>query len=153
MSALKDRMKRWRPEPPPLLEENLHEIIQSFLIHSSTGMTVEQSLHAAIGDTEWIPDAFMKSADSTYQALNRYCTALNRKEVWRFVRLINQMHRTGSTATLPALEKYHDELWSVRLARIRKRSEIIALQMTFLLMLSLISVIVVVIAPVMLMFY
>lgn len=158
--TLNEKLDRWllahriaikRPKPPTL-ESELSQVIQSFIINYGCGMTLEQALDVTLSSSS--KDAHLlkhiHAAPNAIDGINRYAMAVESKEIWRFVRLINQFHMTGSTITRLALEKYHDELWENQLSYVRKKSEKVSVQLTFLLMLSLISVIIVVITPIML---
>lgn len=131
-------------------EAELSHFIQEFLINYGAGITLEKALRLTLS-TQCRDDLLHRQiavSSSAVQALNQYATLQDRKEIWRFVRLINQFHITGSLSTIAALEKYHDELWQMKLIRVRKKSESVTIQLTFLLMLSLISVIIVVLTPI-----
>lgn len=135
-------------------EKNLSVFIQEFLINYSSGITLEHALKMTI-ESQRTDEALMqliKVYPSAIEALNQFATSVDRKEIWRFVRLVNQKGVTGSNATLSALEKYHDELWQNKLVSAKKKSERISIGLTFLLMLSLISVIITVIAPIIMMY-
>ena len=134
-------------------EKHLSEFIQEFLINLGAGITLEAAIKMTIL-SQSNDDRLMhllKQSNNAIEGLNLYAKELEQKEIWRLVRLINQLHLTGSSTSLFALEKFHDELWQQKLVLMRKKSEIITVQLTFLLMLSLISVIIVVISPIMLM--
>lgn len=134
-------------------ERELPTFIQEFLINYGAGITLEQSLQLSLKshckDESLIKLLHIKA--SAVDALNRFATEQDRKEVWRFVRLVNQIHLTGALTSISALEKYHDELWQSKITKARMKSEKVTIILTFLLMLSLISVIIVVLTPVMLM--
>lgn len=135
-------------------EKNLSSFIQEFLINYSAGITLEHALKMTI-ESSCTEDALVKSVrvyPSVIEALNQYALKVDRKEIWRFIRLVNQKETTGSETTLFALEKFHDELWQQKLIGAKKKSEQISIQLTFLLMLSLISVIITVIAPIVMMY-
>lgn len=135
-------------------EKELAILIQEFLITYGAGITLERSLKLTLKshckDEDLIK--LMGVNASAIEAINRFATHQDRKEIWRFVRLINQIHTTGASTSVSALEKYHDELWQNKLTQARMKSETVTIQLTFLLMLSLISVIMVVLTPVILMF-
>ena len=135
-------------------EAELPHFIQEFLINYGAGITLDKALRLTF--TTHCRDPLLSkqltSSSNAVQALNQYATLQDRKEIWRFVRLINQFHITGSISTIAALEKYHDELWQMKLIRVRKKSELVTIQLTFLLMLSLISVIIVVVTPIIMIF-
>lgn len=135
-------------------EKNLSDFIQEFLINYSSGVTLEYALKMTI-ESQGTDDVLMqhvKVYPSVIEALNHFAATIDRKEIWRFVRLVNQKEVTGSNVTLSALEKYHDELWQNKLVGAKKKSERISIGLTFLLMLSLISVIITVIAPIIMMY-
>ena len=137
----------------PYFEKHLGDFIQEFLLSHGAGMSLDKALKVTV-NTQCKDDLLNKEisiCSNAIEAFNRYAIASERKEVWRFVRLINQLHLTGSKSSLEALERYHDELWLAKLSNAKKKSEKITIQLTFLLMLSLISVIIVVIAPIMMM--
>ncbi len=131
-------------------EVELSHFIQEFLITYGAGITLDKALRLTL--TSQSHDSLLNKqlavSSNAVQGLNQYATLQDRKEIWRFVRLINQFQITGSQSTIAALEKYHDELWQMKLIRVRKKSESITIQLTFLLMLSLISVIIVVLTPI-----
>lgn len=160
LEVLNEKIDHWlhvhhitlkRPKPPPF-ENELSQIIQSFIINYGCGMTLEQALAITLSNGSSDPSLLkhLQISPHAIEGINRYALAVENKEIWRFVRLINQLHLTGSTITRIALEKYHDELWENKLSEVRKKSEKVSVQLTFLLMLSLISVIIVVITPIIL---
>lgn len=140
-----------RQKPPGAFETDMPIFIQEFLITYGAGITLERALSLTLStqckDIELLSE--LSEACTTIESLNRFAIKQDNKEIWRFVRLINQFHLTGAISTVNALEKFHDELWNHRLVKARKKSEQVSLQLTFLLMLSLISVIIVVLAPIM----
>ena len=135
-------------------EKNLSIFIQEFLINYSSGITLERALKLTVEsqcqDEEL--KKLIKVYPSVIESINLFAVRKDRKEIWRFVRLINQTEMTGSLTTVDALEKLHDELWQQKLVKAKKKSEQISIQLTFLLMLSLISVIITVITPIIMMF-
>lgn len=134
-------------------EKELPVFIQEFLINYGAGITLERSLKLTFNAhrTDELLEKQLGINTSAIEALNKFATQQDRKEVWRFVKLINQLHLTGAITSITALEKYHEELWQNKLTNARMKSEKISILLTFLLMLSLISVIMVVLTPVMLM--
>lgn len=134
-------------------ENELPVFIQEFLINYGAGITLDRSLKLTLSahKTDELLEKQLSINTSAIEALNKFATQQDCKEVWRFVKLINQLHLTGAITTIAALEKYHDELWQNKLTKARMKSEKISILLTFLLMLSLISVIMVVLTPVMLM--
>ena len=132
-------------------EADMPVFIQEFLITYGAGITLERALSLTLSTQCKDLDLLSEISEgcTTLESLNQYAIKQDNKEIWRFVRLLNQFHITGATSTVSALEKFHDELWNQRLVKARKKSEQVSLQLTFLLMLSLISVIIVVLAPIM----
>lgn len=134
-------------------EKQLSEFIQELLINLGASITLEAAIKMTIlsqSNDERLMH-LLRQSNNAIEGLNLFAKECDQKEVWRLVRLVNQLHLTGSSTSLFALEKFHDELWQQKLVFMRKKSEIITVQLTFLLMLSLISVIIVVISPIMLM--
>ena len=133
-------------------EKELHNMLQEFLIAFGAGLTLDQALRSTLEkvNNDQTLIRLLNASTTAIEALNDYALLIDRKEVWRFVRLVNQYQITGSTTTIQAIERLHDELWQNKLLAIRKKSEVVTVQLTFLLMLSLISVIVVSITPVIL---
>lgn len=133
-------------------ENNLNNILQEFLIAFGAGLTLDQALKSTLdkASVDQTLSRLISTSTTAIDALNDYALILDRKEVWRFVRLINQYQITGSATTIQAIERLHDELWQNKLLAIRKKSEVVTVQLTFLLMFSLISVILVSITPVLL---
>jgi len=137
-----------------IFERELSIFIQEFLINYEAGVTLDRALRLTANsqckDLEFIRQ--LNISNNAIDGINHFAALQDRKEVWRFTRLVNQIQLTGSHSALEALSKYHDELWQSKLSLARKKSEIVTIQLTFLLMLSLISVIIVVITPIMLLF-
>ena len=127
-------------------------MIQEFIITYETGVSLENSLKQAF-ETFTLDETFnlYKKIETNYTDLfNRYAFARDDKEIWRFTRLISQLKITGSQTAATALEKFHDELWSNLSVNAKIKSEKVTVLLTFILMLSLISVITVVITPILL---
>ena len=133
-------------------ESELSVFIQEFLINYEAGITLDKALRltATTQCRDYQFNRQLNLSNNAIEAINQFAALQDRKEVWRFTRLINQIHMTGSHSALDALSRYHDELWQSKLTQVRKKSEIVTIQLTFLLMLSLISVIIVVLTPIML---
>lgn len=153
-AALDAHMVKWhlKKKSPSHFELRLSTFIQSLILNLNSGLTLDQALKMTIVHLD-NAETLIKELNirkSAVLALHYYAISLSSDRVWRLTRLIEQSHRTGSNHLLLALEKYNDELWKEKMDIIRKKSETVSVQLTFLLMLSLISVIVVVIAPVVL---
>lgn len=156
LDELNQKLENWlyakkliRPKKiVPYFESHMGDYIQEFLLNHGSGMPLEKALRKTrTKDAILLKE--LSVCQNAVEAFNRFAVLVERKEVWRFVRLINQLHYSGSKSSLEALERFHDELWHSKLSRAKKKSEKISVQLTFLLMFSLISVIIVVIAPVM----
>lgn len=135
-----------------MFDKHLPSLIQEFIITYETGVSLENALKQAF-ETFNLDDAFNvhKRVSSNYIDLfNQYAFERDDKEIWRFTRLISQLKKTGSQTAASALEKFHDELWLNLSVNAKIKSEKVTIQLTFILMLSLISVITVVITPILL---
>jgi hypothetical protein len=135
-----------------LLDKHLPSLIQEFIITYETGVSLENSLKQAF-ETFNMDETFNvhKRISSNYiELFNRYAFERDDKEIWRFTRLISQLKKTGSQTAASALEKFHDELWINLSVNAKIKSEKVTVQLTFILILSLISVITVVITPILL---
>lgn len=132
----------------------LPEFIQEILLNMTCDMTIEKAVRVAISGNQSNPlyeelnQLQHKHASSVY-AVNRFAVVCNHNDLWKLSRLINQNFLTGSEMTYMALEKFHEELWQKKLQAVKMKSEKVSVYLTFLLMLSLISIIIVVIAPIM----
>jgi len=84
--------------------------------------------------------------------LNKIAQNADDSTMWRLVQLLNQFHTTGSRSAIDALEYFYKELWDKKQTLIKNKSERISMLLTFILMLSFISVITVISAPILLMF-
>jgi hypothetical protein len=132
-------------------EQKLHVFIQSFLLNLSCDMTLEEAMRRSIyhsSNNERLMHHLTINQNAIV-ALNQYAIEIDFPALWRFSRLVNQCYITGGTHLYSTLERFHDELWTQKFSDIKKHSERVSVQLTFLLTLSLISVIIVVMAPVM----
>lgn len=131
-------------------EMELPYFIQDLLLNLSCDMTLERALGLALknysGYLNTNEDALDKQ--SSLNILNKLAIECNAQNLWKLSRLINQNYITGSQSTYFAIEKFHDELWQKKLQSARIKSEKASIALTFLLMLSLISIIVVIISPI-----
>ena len=132
----------------------LANFIQEILLNMTCDMTIESAIKGAIvanKDNQNFHALNLKITKqiSAINALNLFALECNFHELWKLSRLINQNFLTGSDSTYAALERFHDELWEQKLQNVRILSEKASLYLTFLLMLSLFSVIMVVVAPIM----
>jgi hypothetical protein len=143
--------KKIKKKPQTDFEKHLHLFIQSFLLNLGCDMTLEDALKRSIlyssDDEQMI--RVLKVHQNSVDALNQYAIACDSQSLWRFSRLVNQCYHTGGTQLYASLERFHDELWTEKLSEVKRHSEKVSVQLTFLLTLSLISVIIVVVAPIM----
>lgn len=123
----------------------LIKTIQILLVNLEAGCPLEKSLKNALGTS------FEIKGSSYVESLNTKSVAMNDKDLFRFVRLINQYHLNGSQNSIIALEKLLGELYSRKMADIKKKAEKATIKLTVLLMLSLFSIIIVVVTPVIVM--
>lgn len=152
LDALLIQIKLKKKEPHPF-EHVLPEFIQEILLNMSCDMTIEKALRLAIQSNASqhsymsLNEYLIKQA-SSIQALNLFSVECNSHEIWKLSRLVNQNYLTGSENTYTALERYHDELWQNKLQLVKIKSEKVGIYLTFLLMLSLLSIIVVIVSPI-----
>lgn len=126
-------------------EVDLIKTIQILLVNLEAGCPLEKSLENALGSD------FVIKGSSYVESLNTKSLLVNNKDLFRFVRLINQYHLNGSQNSMSALEKLLGELYSRKMADIKKKAEQSTIKLTILLMLSLFSIIIVVVTPVIVM--
>lgn len=126
-------------------EVDLIKTIQILLVNLEAGCPLEKSLENALGSD------FVIKGSSYVESLNTKSLLVNNKDLFRFVRLINQYHLNGSQNSMSALEKLLGELYSRKMADIKKKAEQSTIKLTVLLMLSLFSIIIVVVTPVIVM--
>lgn len=139
-------------KPKPIMETTLSQFVQILLMNLNSGMILEKALHDTI---DAIPDLNdLKTAMHMHQSavigFNHYAASLESDSVSRLSRTITQAHLTGSLSLEQSLEKMYETLWHEKINAFKKKSEKVSIQLTFLLMLSLISVIVVVVSPIIL---
>ncbi|GAU78995.1 hypothetical protein [Fusibacter sp. 3D3] len=145
------KLKKIKPHP---FSMELPSFIQEIILNMTCDMTIESAVKGAIMSNKDNAnfDALMLKIGkqiSAINALNLFALECNFHDLWKLSRLINQNFLTGSDNTYAALERFHDELWDKKLQNVRIASERASLYLTFVLMLSLFSVIVVVITPIM----
>lgn len=123
----------------------MSEIILVLLLSLKSGCTLDQSIRNAF------PQRFMNSGLQGIECIQRTSKQLNDKEFYRLTMMLNQYHKNGSESTFQALQKFHDELCFQQTAQIKKKAEQATIKLTLLLMLSLVSIILMIMAPVMMM--
>ncbi|OJV64616.1 MAG: hypothetical protein BGO41_13510 [Clostridiales bacterium 38-18] len=135
-----------------MFDKHLPSLIQEFIITYETGVSLENALKQAFEtfNMDEVFNAQKKISTNYIELFNHYAFKRDDKEIWRFTRLISQLKKTGSQTAATALEKFHDELWQNLSVNAKLKSEKVTIQLTFILMLSLISVITVVITPILL---
>lgn len=141
-----------KKRPMSELEKILPQYIQSFVLNVQSGLTVDQALIVAAENTR-APQALLNEfskRETPSIALSYYAREENASDVNRFVRLIEQNKKTGGTNIHSILQQFSNEILLERFEAFKQKSEKVSVKLTFLLSLSLISVIIVTIAPVML---
>ncbi len=145
------KIKKAKPHP---FSAELPSFIQEIILNMTCDMTTESAVKGAIISNRDNPNFESLSLKidkqiSAINALNMFALECNFHDLWKLSRLINQNFLTGSANTYSALERFHDELWDQKLQTVKIASERASLYLTFVLMLSLFSVIMVVITPIM----
>lgn len=141
-----------KKRPMSELEKILPQYIQSFVLNVQSGITVDQALVIA-AENSCAPKALIsefKKRETPCIALSFYAREENSSDVSRFVRLIEQNKKTGGDNIYVILQQFSNEILLERFERFKQNSEKVSVKLTFLLSLSLISVIIVTISPVML---
>ncbi|MBE0450683.1 MAG: hypothetical protein IBX70_07540 [Clostridia bacterium] len=143
-----------KTKPLSDFEKNQTDFLQSLLLNLNSGMTLEESLQLAIKSAHYAPELIHQSQlrQSAISGLNHFSLIESSDKVWRMTRLINQTHKTGNSNLVFAINKLYEELWMEKTSEFKKKSEKVSIQLTFLLMLSLISVIVIVVSPIIIIF-
>lgn len=132
------RKKKEGPEKP-----RLAQVVQIVLVNLEAGCTLEEALKNALGEP--------KKAETAVKDMELFAAELNDKEFYRFLRLVRQYQQNGSKSTLSALEKFGGEMYINKMENIKKTAEGASVKLTLLLMLSLFSIILVVMTPVVMM--
>ncbi len=125
--------------------EQLAGMIQILIVNLESGLTLDRALKNTLDKDILINDI------PAHESFHKYVLQKNNKEFFRLDRLVNQYQKNGSSSTIGALEKFHDELCIMQMSNIKKKAEETSVKLTLLLMLSLISIIMVVMTPVVLM--
>ncbi len=148
---IKVNLKR---KPLSDFEKNQTDFLQLLLLNLNSGMTLEEALQSAIQSAHYAPELMHQSQlrQSAISGLNHFSRIEASDKVWRMTRLINQTHKTGNLNLVYSINKLYEELWMEKTSDFKKKSEKVSLQLTFLLMLSLISVIIIVVSPIILIF-
>lgn len=124
---------------------DLTAVLQILLLNLEAGCTLEQSLTNSLGEQFRIP------GNTMVQSVHEWTTKSNDKDLFRFSRLVQQYHQNGSKSTMGAFDKFLGEQYTMKMAEIKKRAERATIKLTLLLMLSLFSIILVVMTPVVIM--
>lgn len=141
-------------KPKSDFEKNQTDFLQSLLLNLNSGMTLEEALQFAIKSAHYAPELLQQAQlrQSAIFGLNHFSVIESSDQVWRMTRLINQSHKTGNSNLVYTLNKLYEELWMEKTSEFKKKSEKVSIQLTFLLMLSLISVIIIVVSPIIIIF-
>lgn len=141
-------------KPKSDFEKHQTDFLQSLLLNLNSGMTLEEALQHAIRSAHYAPELIQHTQlrQSAIFGLNHFSVIESSNQIWRMTRLINQTHKTGNSNLVYALNKLYEELWMEKTSDFKKKSEKVSIQLTFLLMLSLISVIVIVVSPIIIIF-
>lgn len=140
----------------PLVDE-IPTLLQALIMNLKCGSTLETSIRTIIQSQEHhhAYSDIIKFSDqegSALLGLNKIAQIADDSALWRLVQLLNQYHTTGSRSAIDALEYFYKEIWDKKETAIKNKSERISMLLTFILMLSFISVITVISAPILLMF-
>nr|WP_281415066.1 type II secretion system F family protein [Fusibacter paucivorans] len=133
----------------------LPQFLQELVLNLNCGVTLETAIKAIIGAHE-DSEAFeplitkYKSRQNGLAAFNEMASDADHQIIWRVAQMLNQFHITGSQMTVQSLDYLYKELWQFRHTQAKMKSERISTMMTFLLMLSFISVVIVIVAPILL---
>ncbi|MDK2866063.1 MAG: hypothetical protein PWP51_2041 [Clostridiales bacterium] len=133
----------------------LPQFLQELVLNLNCGVTLETAIKAIISAHE-TSEAFepliskYKSRHNGLAAFNEMASEADHHIIWRVAQMLNQFHITGSQMTVQSLDYLYKELWQFRHTQAKMKSERISAIMTFLLMLSFISVVIVIVAPILL---
>jgi len=140
----------------PIVYE-IPNILQALIMNLKCGSTLETSIRAILQSqaSHHAYEELIKYTDqegSALLGLNKIAQKSDDNALWRLVQLLNQYHTTGSHSAIDALEYFYKETWEKKETSIKNKSERISMILTFILMMSFISVITVITAPILLMF-
>ncbi len=131
----------------------LPEFTQLLTIHMQNGCSIETALkhifevHDKDSEYTELIKRFSHQSDGAI-LINQWAQEVNHPDFWRLSRLINQYKQTGSSSALQSLDAFHSELWNNKLTDQKIKFEKIGVSLTFLTMLSFISVIIIAVAPI-----
>lgn len=159
LKAYNDALDNWlikikiKSKPKSTFEIELIDFVQILSLNLNCGKLLEESLKESItSSSDPTLLAIFKSEPRAILAFNLFVNQNPSEWGQRLNRSINRTHITGSTHILLLVDKILEDLYRIKMQDFLKKSEKISIALTFLLMLSLISVIVVVIAPIILLF-
>lgn len=136
----------------PFVKE-LPDFIQILSIHLHSGCTIETALkyilEANVGNHNYeeLRMYFHKYHNGNI-AINYLAQSANHRQMWRLTRIINQYKVTGSKSSLSSLESFYNQLWDEQISLYKNKFDRLSVMMTFITMLSFVSVIVIVAAPI-----
>lgn len=139
------------------IDQTLPDFIQSIVLNLECGASLEKSISSFLGAQEGNPTYDLlileyERSESSLNAVNAYAKTVNTYFFWRFTQQINQLHSTGSQASIEGLKTLYQEIWRYKHENLKIASERISVILTFILMLSLISVIIIVVSPILMNF-
>jgi len=157
--AIDMRLIQYHLKKKPIhpLVDDIPKILQALIMNLKCGSTLETSIRSILQSqaSHHAYEDVIKYSDqegSALLGLNKIAQNADDSTMWRLVQLLNQFHTTGSRSAIDALEYFYKELWDKKQTLIKNKSERISMLLTFILMLSFISVITVISAPILLMF-
>jgi len=149
---IKNKLKS---EPIHIFVKEIPQFTQEVTLNLNCGVTLENAITTTINthrkDLAYSElDKLCLVYKNAITALNIFALSVKNTDMWRLTRLFNQIQSTGSYVTITALEQFYNDIWNQQLEAAKMKSEKITLMLTFLLMLSFISVIIVIVAPIIL---
>jgi hypothetical protein len=147
--------KHLKKKPLSPFVKVLPQFLQELVLNLNCGVTLESAVRAIIAAHEDADDfaplvVKYKSRQNALSALNEMAAEADHTLIWRVTQMLNQYHLTGSQMTVQSLDYLYKELWQLRHTQAKMKSERISAMLTFLLMLSFISVVIVIVAPILL---
>ncbi len=145
--------KHIKKKPPTVFETQLPTFVQILSLYLHCGARLEDALKQAIAYSE--DDTLIKLSQTQIShvfAFHKYALAHPNDWTTRLNRAIFQNHHTGGLQLLSTIDRIYEDLYREKTQAFIKKSEQSSMALTFILMLSLLSVITVVISPILLIF-